>query len=855
MLSELILGGVAGGLAVRYLLADRIQRLESRVALLERRPAQEQGAAAPGPGIALNPLRGTPDERGIPAPASRPVVQPPDVRHEERVLELLPVVRTTPVSSRPEAAAAAIKIAAPVVPPSLIESPRAEPSALAAAVTSLYSLVMANPFASLGMLLVLVSVGFLFSLLAASNILPPALRVFLVGAAASAVFMLGLRQEKERPALGVNLQGGALAAHFLCALWAYQGYGLIGATGAFAWMGALSSAAMAWAALRRRGLFAFMGLAGALVTPVLANTGSGEFSGLALYCTWVSAMGLAVAARLRMPTLASAALAGVSFLLGAALHLGEGSHALAVIWLVAMYAGFTAAAVLWVRGGQAWRQREVASIAGLLLGAPLVFAGFLSHKTGLPDQAVGALLGVSALVYLAHVRGAASAWRAWLMALGALLGILAIGVGLEGATRGLAFSASALALVLLSETLEHRLAPPAAMAYWALSLLVGMDELQAGHQLPLLISGAVAVAAGFVMRKQAIGYGYTMLAPLVLFLPLQHPPGVPHVLLLAWFLGWAGAVTAVQRVLSERTLSWPALQLSALWALPAGAVYLLGSTMPATAGAIVLREAALLAWTAMSVLTVYAMRSEDALERFMPRDRVLAAASLAIPLAASLELVRFAGDRSFASATLFGSLALAWAVWTNVAAFATRRRSQNFQEVVAGGAAVAAVVMTALLCPPNAAALLQWPAVGLLLLSAHMDKTPGRHSMRWAWGVLAGTVLAQALQSIGAFQGMHLSTLQLVFQRAMQPWVSLLWAAGAISVVLYAAKAASRRLWIGGGLAVLALALKMLLVDLSTLSLTAKVGVFLVTGVAFIVLGRFSPTPPQAAAANGAAPC
>jgi uncharacterized membrane protein len=111
------------------------------------------------------------------------------------------------------------------------------------------------------------------------------------------------------------------------------------------------------------------------------------------------------------------------------------------------------------------------------------------------------------------------------------------------------------------------------------------------------------------------------------------------------------------------------------------------------------------------------------------------------------------------------------------------------------------------------------------------------------------------MRIVGNTFGLHVSLAELVVTRSMQPCVSLLWAAGAIAVVFFASKTRARALWMGGGMAIVALLLKMLIVDLATFSLVAKVSVFLVMGVAFIALGAYCPLPPEKtndAAAAGA---
>ena len=123
-----------------------------------------------------------------------------------------------------------------------------------------------------------------------------------------------------RPAFGVArpMQGGGLAVEYLCALWAYQGYGLIDSTSAFAVLAALSAVGIAWSLWKRRALFAAIGQLGAFLAPVLASTGGGTLGSLSLYSIGVAVLGVVCALRLAIPTLSALALVGASVLLAAA---------------------------------------------------------------------------------------------------------------------------------------------------------------------------------------------------------------------------------------------------------------------------------------------------------------------------------------------------------------------------------------------------------------------------------------------------------------------------------------------------------------------------------------------------------
>jgi uncharacterized membrane protein len=726
-----------------------------------------------------------------------------------------------------------------------VVKPAQGPSPWSQATESVVGMVKSNPFASLGVLLVLVGVGFLFSLLAASNILPPVVRVLLVALAGAGAFAFGLKQEKVRPSLAMNLQGGALAAEFLCVLWAYQVYGLVSTPAAFAWMGGLSTLAVGWAAYKKRGLLALMGIAGSLLTPIVASTGSGVFSGLVLYCTWITALGLGVGVYLGIPSLVSATLAGVSALLGAAMGLSRGAQGVSLMALLTLLASYSGVALYWSRKQFDWAARQQASLVAVLLGAPLIMTGMMGAMAGLSAKSCAMVLGVTALVYLGSLVRASDAWKAWLLSIGSGLGIIALGVGLEGASRALAFSATALSLVMVARAIGKPWAGLAAFAYWVLSVLLGAAALKDGFTLPLLISGLVALGAGFVSRGHLLGAVYAVLAPVVLFVAIFHEAGVPTYAQLTWFLAWgAGALAA------GKYLNWSGIRLSACWVLPAGLALLVDPAFAQAGLELAAREVVLGAWLVLSAFLVWAYSEDKVLTWFKPSLDNVGKLTLLLPILISYELHNFTRNFGLTESIFGAMLTLLWSGWCAAALVTSRKFNFDFKAFPAGVVGAGLLSANLLFSEPGLfLEIAQWVSIGLLVFTARNTVTPAKRKLVLAtYGLAGGVLVGTLLRAIGEAYGRHYSTIELLFTRVMQPWVSLLWAAAGIAVVVYASGNHSRKMWMGGGIAIVVLMLKMLLIDLSTFSLAAKVGVFMVIGVAFIALGRYSPVPPDKAA-------
>jgi uncharacterized membrane protein len=141
--------------------------------------------------------------------------------------------------------------------------------------------------------------------------------------------------------------------------------------------------------------------------------------------------------------------------------------------------------------------------------------------------------------------------------------------------------------------------------------------------------------------------------------------------------------------------------------------------------------------------------------------------------------------------------------------------------------------------------LSQWTGIALLAAVTHYSAPGKRLPAQVLWGVAGAVLAGTLLRWIGRANGLDDGALILLFARVMQPWVSVLWAAGGVAVVMTASRRMLRPLWIGGGIALAALVVKMLAIDLSALTLVAKVSVFLVVGLGFIGLGYFCPLPPD----------
>lgn len=244
------------------MLRGRVMRLERDVAALQR---------------AVEVLE-VPGRQGVRASAAAPAAPPVQV---------------------PLPAPAATALAAPDVtpsPPSQRAAPRWQGEAL---------------FRFVGIGLFLFGIAFLFEFAVDQGWLTESIRVGIGLLLATGLFAWGLRLAGRRRAYGQVLMGGSVAAYYISGFAAFQLYGLISHTAAFAYMVLVTGLAYALSLSQRDAVLSILGTVGGLATPFLLYAGSGSVSGLVGYtCLVMASAGLVYAARGWSSLLCSAAVGG-----------------------------------------------------------------------------------------------------------------------------------------------------------------------------------------------------------------------------------------------------------------------------------------------------------------------------------------------------------------------------------------------------------------------------------------------------------------------------------------------------------------------------------------------------------------
>jgi uncharacterized membrane protein len=275
-------------------LRQQIEALESRLRNAEKKLQQASGAPAP----ATAPARAA-RETTLEAPAqpvAPPSVEPPAApappvpdqkpaparapAPAEPVVEPPPVVAAPPIIAPPPVIAPAPAISGSGAPP---VRPPFQPVVVHAPNPVWEWIVGGNPVAKLGVLLLLIGVGFLLKLAADRGMLPIETRLIGAGVIALGLLALGWRMRHTRPEYALTLQGGAIGTLYLTSFAAFRVYSLLPHGLVFGLLVVICAACVALAVLQRSQSLAVLASLGGYLAPVLLSTGGGNHIALFTY--------------------------------------------------------------------------------------------------------------------------------------------------------------------------------------------------------------------------------------------------------------------------------------------------------------------------------------------------------------------------------------------------------------------------------------------------------------------------------------------------------------------------------------------------------------------------------------------
>jgi uncharacterized membrane protein len=423
-----------------------------------------------------------------------------------------------------------------------------------------------------------------------------------------------------------------------------------------------------------------------------------------------------------------------------------------------------------------------------------------------------------------------------LASIGAILLLIGMDVGQGGMARVLALIAASFALGIVAAERRHPILKCAALVWW----LAGVGHAIDQHQdLVLALAALASWVVAWRSRPGPVSALHVMLAPLALAAALiVHDVDSPALALLA-----LAASLAVVASLVARRMAWPALARSSLWLAPA---------LVFAASSFERRTVVTGAAGRMILVTFAALLLHDRIVRLSPPLLWPKAVgpTMAFRLSIStLTMLVIGLQGAFilrgAAPYWHGGLALAvevpMVIAFLVAAVTTRLMPDRstFAMPAMAGMVVFWGAVSALQLPPGATVeTIQWITVAVVFAWFGL-------STETSWAIAVALVMT-ILRTIAAVDEVDAdSTLELLVSRPMQPFVSALWALVGVVTVYLASRVSSRARWIAGANALALLVLKMLFVDLASLSVLAKVVVFVGVGVLFLLLGYLSPLPPS----------
>lgn len=584
--------GMLAGQARKGLL-DRVAKLEEQVDALRRQLGPAPAAlrapvSAAKPGTASEP---PPDEtQGVAAPTPRlpasPAVEPPPATSPQRV-----AVRrggTGDPDLAPQAPAPAVTVRAPLPP-------------------WLAWFMGGNTLARVGMLLLLIGVGFLVKYAVEHVRVPIELRLSGVALGGIALLVAGWRLRLRRPGYAMVLQGGGVGVLYLTVFAAFRLYALLPPVGTFALLVAIA-ALSSWLAVRQDAIaMAVIAVVGGFLAPILTATDTGNHVFLFSYYVLLNAaiLGIAWFKAWRVLNLLGFAFTFVIGALWGALRYRPEFFATTEPFLVLFFLFYVGVAVFYALRRSVELSRYVDGT--IVFGTPLVAAALQSALVReMPyGMALSALAAAAIYLSLAWILYRRAAELRLLvesfLALGVIFATLAIPLALDARWTSAMWALEGAAILWIGVR-QHRLPARA----FGLLLQVAAGAAYAWH----VTAGSTPPATTLILNSHFVGTTLIALAGLhgawLLWRrreELSKGEALVATLLFVWghawwlFGGWQeierwaapGArlalvvglltLTAVGSAMAEKQLGWPIARIPALALLPALLLIAVGATV------------------------------------------------------------------------------------------------------------------------------------------------------------------------------------------------------------------------------------------------------------------------------------
>ncbi|HMS26465.1 MAG TPA: DUF2339 domain-containing protein [Burkholderiaceae bacterium] len=175
-----------------------------------------------------------------------------------------------------------------VVDKSIVQEPERppSPSALGLAFQNAKNWFLGgNTIVRTGLVILFIGLSFLARYAAAAGLLPPEVRLVVIGSIGIVLLVIGFKKRLNKPGFGLALQGAGVAIMYLTVFAAFKLYNLVPSLAAFGLMIVVCALSCALALLQNSRALAMVAFAGGFAVPILLSTGQGSHIGLFSYYT------------------------------------------------------------------------------------------------------------------------------------------------------------------------------------------------------------------------------------------------------------------------------------------------------------------------------------------------------------------------------------------------------------------------------------------------------------------------------------------------------------------------------------------------------------------------------------------
>jgi len=754
-----------------------------------------------------------------------------------------------------------------------------------------------NTLVRAGVVVLFFGVAFLLRYLAEHTHVPIGLRLAAVACGAIALLVIGWRLRTTRPGYALALQGGAIGILYLTVFSALHLYSLLAPIAAFALLAALSVLTAILAVLQGSLAVALLAVTGGFLAPFLASTGEGNHVILFSYFAVLNAaiLGIAWFRSWRLLSLAGFAFTFVLSTVWGVLSYRPEDFVSTEPFLVVFFLLYVAIAVL-------YSTRKPPTLHGyfdgtIIFGTPITAFGLQAamlheNRLALAYSALTVSALYVALAWLLHRRR--GEFQRLLVeafvALGVAFLTLAVPLALNGRWSAASWALEGAALVWVGCRQNRRLP----RAFGALL------QLAAGGALALTLNSGGAVPGGTYIAALMVGIAAAYAAQAIHAHKEQladYEWGFPGVLFLWGLLWWCvgglrelaqhidksymlssalvfATITALICSETGRRFRMPIALLPAFALLPAMLLFALWATASL---AHPLSQGGWIAWPLAFVgFYLIAWRHDDAL--VTPMTNTLHA--VAVWLLAALASWELAWTITQALGNTGSWSTVAWAI-VPAAVLATlphastrmgwplRAHGEAYLVLASSGFAVYLTlwsVASNLLVSSPSAPLPYFPLAnpldviqGLVLfvlirfwLRLRAEGHPASLNLDQRPVAIALTLLgflwlnAMLLRTMHHWAGIPYELRAMLESTLVQSALSIFWAFLALTTMLIATRFRARAVWLTGAVLLVAVVIKLFLVDLSSIGTIERIVSFVGVGLLMLILGYFSPLPPAA---------